>query len=131
MNLPVEPPEPRSSADTSSKRGVVNVPSYRTESNSTNIETHKPIHYISSPSIGKPLPPPPEHLSSGPTDLRGDNYPYVQLTTLNHDYLYPVIDDQQHYHHHKPSERLDRSNSQASLKKPDILVSQVSLFYKK
>jgi sprouty-related EVH1 domain-containing protein len=63
-------------------------------------------------------------LESRSADLTSDNYPYVQLTTLNHEYLYPVIDEHQQHQHHK-SERLDRSNSGGSLKKPDILVSQV------
>lgn len=72
---------------------------------------------------------PPHHphhpLESDTTDLASDNYPYVQLTTLNHEYLYPVIDEQQQ--HHK-AERLDRSNSGGSLKKPDILATQVNIF---
>lgn len=72
---------------------------------------------------------PPHHpLDSDTTDLASDNYPYVQLTTLNHEYLYPVIDEQQQHQHHK-AERLDRSNSGGSLKKPDILASQVTIFF--
>ena len=90
-------------------------------------DPHRPIHYIGCPSLTKL---PPNHqlhqhhhpLESGTTDL-ADNYPYVHLTTMKRDYLYPVIDEQ---HHHKP-ERLDRSNSGSSLKKPDILVSQVGI----
>lgn len=57
------------------------------------------------------------HPLESAADTTSDNYPYVQLTTLNHEYLYPVIDD------HK-TDRLDRRNSTSSLKKPDIIVSQ-------
>jgi len=63
-----------------------------------------------------------QHPLASAADLGSDNYPYVQLTTLNHEYLYPIIDD------HK-SDRLDghnTSNSGSSLKKPDTIISQPS-----
>ncbi|XP_014228030.1 sprouty-related, EVH1 domain-containing protein 1 isoform X1 [Trichogramma pretiosum] len=143
LNLPAEAPDPsrvpisETSAVANRAQAVHNAPPagqrHTDHCLSTDNTSQRPIHYISSPSMGKPLPPAPplssDHHRHNPADLTGDNYPYVQLTTLNHhEYLYPhpVIDDQQQHHHKPTSEKLDRSNSQGSLKKPDILVNQPS-----
>jgi len=83
-------------------------------------DPHRSIHYISNSSTIKA--PSSQHPLASTTDIGSDNYPYVQLTTLNHEYLYPIIDD------HK-GERLDGhniSNSESSLKKPDTIISQPS-----
>lgn len=55
----------------------------------------------------------------GGGDIGNDNCPYVQLTTLSHDYLYPVLED-----HKLPNQQNERRTSTGSLKKPDIIVSQ-------
>lgn len=110
LNLPVEPPEPRPLSDT---HGIVRVPNYHSQCSDLP-DSHKPIHYIGGSSIKVP---PPQHPLASTADIGSDNYPYVQLTTLNHEYLYPIIDD------HK-GDRLDRHNTGGSLKKPDIIVSQ-------
>ncbi|XP_029677703.1 sprouty-related, EVH1 domain-containing protein 2 isoform X6 [Formica exsecta] len=115
LNLPVEPPEPRSSSDT--PHGIIRVPNYSQYSELP--DSHRSIHHIGGSSIKGP---PSQHPLASVADIGSDNYPYVQLTTLNHEYLYPIIDD------HK-SERLDghnTSNSGSSLKKPDIIISQPS-----
>ncbi|XP_058806387.1 sprouty-related, EVH1 domain-containing protein 1 isoform X2 [Phymastichus coffea] len=109
LNLPAEPPELRQDAQIS---GVVRVTNYNSSPQSL------PEHYLSGGKMPPPLPHEPT------ADIASDNYPYVQLTSLNHEYLYPVIDEQQHHQHHKPTDRLDRTNSTGSLKKPDILVSK-------
>ncbi|XP_016839305.1 sprouty-related, EVH1 domain-containing protein 1 isoform X1 [Nasonia vitripennis] len=138
LNLPVEPPEPRQSTD-ATPRGIVRIPNYHSQCSDL-LDSHRPIHYIDSSSIVKM---PPHHhsfhsqsqhqhhhpLESRTTDIASDNYPYVQLTTLNHEYLYPVIDDQQQQqqqqqHQYHKTERLDHSSSTGSLKKPDILAQQ-------
>ncbi|XP_028049261.1 sprouty-related, EVH1 domain-containing protein 1 isoform X4 [Monomorium pharaonis] len=106
LNLPVEPSEPRSSAD--APHGI-RVPNYSQYSELP--DSHRSIHYIGGSSTIKG--PPSQHPLASAVDIGSDNYPYVQLTTLNHEYLYPIIDD------HK-SERLDghnTSNSGSSLKK--------------
>ncbi|XP_072764228.1 sprouty-related, EVH1 domain-containing protein 1 isoform X2 [Anoplolepis gracilipes] len=113
LNLPVEPPEPRSSSDT--PHGIVRVPNYSQYSELP--DSHRSIHHIGSSSVKGP---PSQHPLASAADIGSDNYPYVQLTTLNHEYLYPIIDD------HK-GERIDghnTSNSGSSLKKPDIIISQ-------
>ncbi|XP_076676937.1 sprouty-related protein with EVH-1 domain isoform X3 [Andrena cerasifolii] len=110
LNLPVEPPEPRPLSDT---HGIVRVPNYHSQCSDLP-DSHKPIHYIGGSSVKAP---PPQHPLASTADIGSDNYPYVQLTTLNHEYLYPIIDD------HK-GDRLDRHNTGGSLKKPDIIVSQ-------
>ncbi|KAG5320954.1 SPRE2 protein, partial [Acromyrmex heyeri] len=115
LNLPVEPPEPRLSSDT--PLGI-RVSSYSQYSELP--DPHRSIHYISSSSTIKA--PSSQHPLTSTTDIGSDNYPYVQLTTLNHEYLYPIIDD------HK-GERLEGhniSNSGSSLKKPDTIISQPS-----
>ncbi|KAL6428565.1 hypothetical protein ACFW04_007887 [Cataglyphis niger] len=112
LNLPVEP---RSSSDT--PHGIVRVPNYSQYSELP--DSHRSIHHIGGSSIKGPVS---QHPLASVTDIGSDNYPYVQLTTLSHEYLYPIIDD------HK-SERLDghnTSNSGSSLKKPDIIISQPS-----
>ncbi|RLU21525.1 hypothetical protein DMN91_005898 [Ooceraea biroi] len=115
LNLPLEPPELRPSSDT--PHGIVRVPNYSQYTELT--DPHRSIHYIG----GSPVKSPPTQYSlTSAADIGSDNYPYVQLTTLNHEYLYPIIDDQK-------SERLDghnTSNSGSSLKKPDIIISQPS-----
>ncbi|XP_076175890.1 sprouty-related protein with EVH-1 domain isoform X3 [Ptiloglossa arizonensis] len=113
LNLPVEPPEPRPSSDT--PHGIVRVANYHSQCLDLP-DSHKPIHYIAGSSIKVP---PSQHPLASTADVGSDNYPYVQLTTLNHEYLYPIIDD------HK-GDRLDRHNTGSSLKKPDIVVSQPS-----
>ncbi|XP_076295960.1 sprouty-related protein with EVH-1 domain isoform X5 [Lasioglossum baleicum] len=110
LNLPAEPPEPRLSSETS--RSIVRETNCHSQC-SEYPDSHKPIHYI-DPSIKAPSQHP---LAASTADAGSDNYPYVQLTTLNHEYLYPIIDD------HK-GDRLDRSNTGGSLKKPDIIVSE-------
>ncbi|XP_043257768.1 sprouty-related, EVH1 domain-containing protein 1 isoform X2 [Colletes gigas] len=112
LNLPVEPPEPRPSSDT--PHGIVRVPNYHSQSSDIP-DSHKSIHYIGGGSSIKV--PPSQHPLASTADVGSDNYPYVQLTSLNHEYLYPIIDD------HK-GDRLDRHNTGSSLKKPDIIVSQ-------
>ncbi|XP_011688102.1 PREDICTED: sprouty-related, EVH1 domain-containing protein 3 isoform X3 [Wasmannia auropunctata] len=115
LDLPVEPSEPRSSLDTSHGIRVSNYSQY-----SEFPDSHRSIHYIGGSSTIKI--PSSQHPLASATDIGSDNYPYVQLTTLNHEYLYPIIDD------HK-SERLDghnTSNSGSSLKKPDTIISQPS-----
>ncbi|KYN43820.1 Sprouty-related, EVH1 domain-containing protein 2 [Trachymyrmex septentrionalis] len=115
LNLPVEPPEPRLSSDTSLG---IRMSSYSQYSELP--DPHRSIHYISNSSTIKA--PSSQHPLASTTDIGSDNYPYVQLTTLNHEYLYPIIDD------HK-GERLDGhniSNSESSLKKPDTIISQPS-----
>ncbi|XP_031836186.1 sprouty-related protein with EVH-1 domain isoform X4 [Nomia melanderi] len=111
LNLPAEPPEPRPSLETS--RSIVRVTNCHSQC-SDFPDSQKPIHYIGGSSIKVP---PSQHPLASTADAGSDNYPYVQLTTLNHEYLYPIIDD------HK-GDRLDRSNTGGSLKKPDIIVSQ-------
>ncbi|KAG7206328.1 hypothetical protein KM043_003701 [Ampulex compressa] len=111
VNLPVEPPEARSSSET--PHGIVRVPNYHSQCSELQ-DSHKPIHYVGGSSIKGP---PSQHPLASTADVGSDNYPYVQLTTLNHEYLYPIIDD------HK-EDRLDRHNTGSSLKKPDIIVSQ-------
>lgn len=60
-----------------------------------------------------------QHPSATSADVSIDNYPYVQLTTLNHEYLYPIIDD------HQKGDRLDRHHCSSDLfRKPDIIISQ-------
>ncbi|KOC67343.1 Sprouty-related, EVH1 domain-containing protein 2, partial [Habropoda laboriosa] len=113
LNLPVEPPEPRPSSDT--PHGIVRVPNYHSQCSDLP-DSHKPIHYIGGPSIKVP---PSQHPLASTEDVGSDNYPYVQLTTLNHEYLYPIIGD------HK-GDRLNRHNTSSSLKKPDTIVSQPS-----
>ncbi|XP_076236554.1 sprouty-related protein with EVH-1 domain isoform X1 [Calliopsis andreniformis] len=111
LNLPVEPPEPRPLSDT---HGIARVPNYQSQCSELP-DSQKPIHYIGGSSIKMP---PSQHPLASTADVGSDNYPYVQLTTLNHhDYLYPIIDD------HK-GDRLDRHNTGGSLKKPDIIVTQ-------
>ncbi|XP_011859846.1 PREDICTED: sprouty-related, EVH1 domain-containing protein 1 isoform X2 [Vollenhovia emeryi] len=113
LDLPVEPPEPRSSLGT--PHGI-RVPNYSQPSELP--DSYRSIHYIGGSSI-KVTPP---HPLASAADIELDNYPYVQLTTLNHEYLYPNIDE------HK-GERLDghnTSNSGSSLKKPDTIISQPS-----
>ncbi|KYM79607.1 Sprouty-related, EVH1 domain-containing protein 2 [Atta colombica] len=113
LNLPVEPPEPRLPSDT--PLGI-RVSSYSQYSELP--DPHRSIHYISSSSSIKA--PSSQHPLASTTDIGSDNYPYVQLTTLNHEYLYPIIDD------HK-GERLDGhniSNNGNSLKKSDTIISQ-------
>ncbi|XP_053987719.1 sprouty-related, EVH1 domain-containing protein 1 isoform X2 [Hylaeus anthracinus] len=112
LNLPVEPSEPRPSSDT--PHGIVRVPNYHSQS--SDLPDSKPIHYIGGSSIKVP---PSQHPLASTADVGPDSYPYVQLTTLNHDYLYPIIDD------HK-GDRLDGHNSSGSFKKPNIIVSQPS-----
>ncbi|XP_076651738.1 sprouty-related protein with EVH-1 domain isoform X3 [Halictus rubicundus] len=111
LNLPAEPPEPRPSSETS--RSIVRVTNCHSQC-SDFPDSQKPIHYIDGSSIKAP---PSQHPLASTADAESDNYPYVQLTTLNHEYLYPIIDD------HK-GDRLDRSNTGSSLKKPDIIVSE-------
>ncbi|XP_076386831.1 sprouty-related protein with EVH-1 domain isoform X6 [Megachile rotundata] len=111
LNLPVEPPEPRPSSDT--PHGIVRVPKYHSQCSDLP-DSQKPIHYIGGPSIKVP---PSQHPLASSEDVGSDNYPYVQLTTLNHEYLYPIIGD------HK-GDRLNRHNTSSSLKKPDIIESQ-------
>ncbi|XP_029036247.1 sprouty-related, EVH1 domain-containing protein 1 isoform X2 [Osmia bicornis bicornis] len=113
LNLPVEPPEPRPSSDT--PHGIVRVPKYHSQCSELP-DSHKPIHYIGGPSIKAP---PSQHPLASSEDVGSDNYSYVQLTTLNHEYLYPIIGD------HK-GDPLNRHNTSSSLKKPDIIVSQPS-----
>ncbi|KZC09985.1 Sprouty-related, EVH1 domain-containing protein 2, partial [Dufourea novaeangliae] len=110
-NLPAEPPKPHPSSDTS--HGIVRVPNYHSQCSDLP-DSHKPIHYIGGSNIKVP---PSQHPLASTADIGSDNYPYVQLTPLNHEYLYPNIDD------HK-GDRLDRHNTGGSLKKPDIIVSQ-------
>lgn len=64
------------------------------------------IHCIDGQSVKGP-----------PTEHPLESDPYVQLTTLNHEYLYPIIDD------HK-LDCTERRNSTNSLKKADIIVTQ-------
>lgn len=84
-----------------------------------NVDHQKPIHSIEKPihSSGPSVKIPLSHSLESTTDLTLDNYPYVQLTTLNHEYLYPVIDDCK-------KNQLDKRNSNVSLKKLDILTTQ-------
>ncbi|XP_015511123.1 sprouty-related, EVH1 domain-containing protein 1 isoform X1 [Neodiprion pinetum] len=119
LNLPVDPVDPRPSSET--QRGAVrklNHHHHHSQCPDFSLDPHKapPIHYIGGPSA-KPLPPPHHPLES--MDVSTDNYPYVQLTTLNHEYQYPVIED------HKGG-RFDRRGSSSSLKKPDVIVSQMA-----
>ncbi|XP_043281942.1 sprouty-related, EVH1 domain-containing protein 3 isoform X2 [Venturia canescens] len=93
LNLPVDNPDARQSAE--SRRGIVQTSNYETQCTGF-ADPYRPINYETST----------------------DNYPYVQLTPLNHDYMYPVIDD------HKGDRVTDRRNSASSLKKPDIIVTQ-------
>ncbi|XP_063980662.1 sprouty-related, EVH1 domain-containing protein 1 isoform X2 [Diachasmimorpha longicaudata] len=109
VNLPAEPPDSRQSS------GLVRVPNYHSQCGDIP-DGHKSIHYISSDPSAKVVPSHHPLESSG--DVGVDNCPYVQLTTLNHDYLYPVIDD------HKGANTTERRASSGSLKKPDIIVSQ-------
>ncbi|KAJ8678903.1 hypothetical protein QAD02_014690 [Eretmocerus hayati] len=122
LNLPVDAPEPIRQPIESKYHGVLRSLNHPPLSSDHLESLNRPYHY-KPPSILKMPPPLPHHnpLESDATDLASDNYPYVQLTTLNHEYMYPVIDDQ----HRKP-DRLNRSNSADSLKKPDpdILVTQ-------
>ncbi|KAK0170124.1 hypothetical protein PV328_010724 [Microctonus aethiopoides] len=115
VNLPVEPPDPRQS--TEPPRGIVRVPNYHSQCSDLS-DPHKPIHYITGgPSIK--VAPTHHHPLETSGDMSSDNYPYVQLTTFNHDYLYPVLDD-----HKSDRNPIDRRNSTSSLKKPDIIESQ-------
>ncbi|KAI4493929.1 hypothetical protein M0804_002105 [Polistes exclamans] len=114
LNLPVEPLDPRPSSDTS--RGVVRVPIYHPQCPDVFDSHNKPIHYIGGSANKVSLS---QHPLTSTTDIGSDNYSYVHLTTVNHEYLYPIVDD------HK-SDRLDRHSSGSSLKKPDIIVSQPS-----
>ncbi|XP_043601033.1 sprouty-related, EVH1 domain-containing protein 3 isoform X1 [Bombus pyrosoma] len=113
LNLPVEPPEPRPSSDT--PHGIVRLSNYHSQCSDLP-DSHKPIHYIGGPSIKVP---PSQHPLASTEDVGSDSYSYVQLTMLNHEYLYPIIGD------HK-GDRLNRHNTGSSLKKPDIIVSQPS-----
>ncbi|XP_024940583.1 sprouty-related, EVH1 domain-containing protein 3 isoform X2 [Cephus cinctus] len=113
LNLPVEPPDPRQSSET--PRGVVRMPNYHSQCSELP-DPHRPIHIIGGPSVKLP---PSHHPLESTADVGSDNYPYVQLTTLNHEYMYPVIED-------RKGERCDRRNSASSLKKPDVIVSQPS-----
>ncbi|XP_057319160.1 sprouty-related, EVH1 domain-containing protein 1 isoform X3 [Microplitis mediator] len=116
VNLPAEPPDPRQSSDP--PRGIVRVPNYHSQCQELP-DPHKSssIHCISGgPSVKVPQSHHPLE-SSG--DVVSDNYSYVQLTTLNHDYLYPVIDE-----HKTDRSPVERRHSSGSLKKPDIIVSQ-------
>ncbi|KAF7401593.1 hypothetical protein HZH68_007413 [Vespula germanica] len=113
LNLPVDPLDPRPSSDTS--RGVVRVPNYHSQCSDL-LDSYKPIHYIGGSTNKVPLS---QHPLTSTADIGSDNYSYVHLTTVNHEYLYPIVDD------HK-SDRLDRHNTGSSLKKPDIIVSQPS-----
>lgn len=108
----MEPPESRPSSDT--PHGI-RVPNYQSQCSDLP-DSHKPIHYIGGPSIKVP---PSQHPLATTEDVGSDSYSYVQLTTLNHEYLYPIIGD------HK-GDRLNRHNTSSSLKKPDIIVSQPS-----
>lgn len=110
LNLPMDPTDQRPTSDTC---GIVRRTNYQSQCSDLS-ESHRPIPYISESSMKVPLG---HHPLESAADTTSDNYPYVQLTTLNHEYLYPVIDD------HK-GDRLDRRNSTSSLKKPDIIVSQ-------
>ncbi|XP_011302583.1 sprouty-related, EVH1 domain-containing protein 3 isoform X1 [Fopius arisanus] len=116
VNLPVEPPDPRQSSDQG--RGIVRVPNYHSQCSDI-ADAHKSIHYIGSEPSSKVVPPHHHPLESS-GDVGVDNCPYVQLTSLNHDYLYPVIDD------HKGNNSTERRTSSDSLKKPDIIISQPS-----
>ncbi|XP_014219605.1 sprouty-related, EVH1 domain-containing protein 2 isoform X2 [Copidosoma floridanum] len=137
LNLPGEPPEPLrpspaavltssaitpTSTDITSLRNAGLTVKNRSQC-SDHFDPQKPsANYNSHPNNGPSIikMPPPHLLQSA--DLASDNYPYVQLTTLNHEYLYPVIDEQ-----HQQQQRVtkvNRSNSAGSLKKPDIIVSQ-------
>ncbi|XP_044590271.1 sprouty-related, EVH1 domain-containing protein 1 isoform X1 [Cotesia glomerata] len=115
VNLPAEPADPRQSSDP--PRGIVRVPNYHSQCPELP-DPHKSssIHYISGPSVKVA---PSHHPLESSGDTVSDNYPYVQLTTLNHDYLYPVIDEQK-------SDRspVERRHSTSSLKKPDIIITQ-------
>ncbi|XP_033211944.1 sprouty-related, EVH1 domain-containing protein 1 isoform X2 [Belonocnema kinseyi] len=111
LNLPVDPNDQRQTSDASC--GIVRRPTYHSQCSDLP-DPHRPIHYISGPSVKVP---PSHHPLESAQDTTSDNYPYVQLTTLNHEYLYPAFDD------HKV-DRLDRRNSASSLKKPDIIDSQ-------
>ncbi|XP_034933939.1 sprouty-related, EVH1 domain-containing protein 3 isoform X2 [Chelonus insularis] len=115
VNLPADPPDLRQSSDP--PRGIVRVPNYHSQCGDPP-DPHKStsIHYI-SPSVK--VAPTHHHPLDSSGDVSSDNYPYVQFTTLNHDYLYPVIDD--HKGDRSPTER---RNSSGSLKKPDIIISQ-------
>ncbi|XP_012275909.1 sprouty-related, EVH1 domain-containing protein 1 isoform X2 [Orussus abietinus] len=110
LNLPVEPLDVHQSE---TRSGIGRMPSYHSQCPDLP-DPHRPIHYIDGSSVKVP---PSQHPLESSGDVGSDNYPYVQLTTLNHEYLYPVIED------HK-GDRLDRRNSGGSLKKPDIIVSQ-------
>ncbi|XP_015190920.1 PREDICTED: sprouty-related, EVH1 domain-containing protein 2 isoform X1 [Polistes dominula] len=114
LNLPVDPLDPRPSSDTS--RGVVRVPIYHPQCPDVFDSHNKPIHYIGGSANKVSLS---QHPLTSTADIGSDNYSYVHLTTVNHEYLYPIVDD------HK-SDRLDRHSSGSSLKKPDIIVSQPS-----
>lgn len=109
--MPGEPPEPpmRNTGLTLKNR-------------SDHVDPHKP-HYNNDSNNGPSIIkiPPPHSLH--PVDLASDNYPYVQLTSLNHDYLYPVIDEHQQQ---CINNKIKRTNSTGSLKKPDIIESQVN-----
>ncbi|XP_020709147.2 sprouty-related, EVH1 domain-containing protein 3 isoform X2 [Athalia rosae] len=119
LNLPVDSVDPRPSSE--AQRGAVRKPNHHHYSQCLDLasDPHRPppIHYIGGPSA-KPLPP-PHHPLESTTDVGVDNYPYVQLTNLNHEYQYPVIED------HKVG-RYDRRSSTSSLKKPDVIVSQLT-----
>ena len=105
----MDPIDQRQSSETS----CVRRPNYYSQCSDLS-DPHRPTHYIVGATVKIPLPHHPLELTDDTTSV---NYPYVQLTTLSHEYLYPVIDD------HK-GDQLNRRNSAGSLKKPDIIVSQ-------
>lgn len=111
INLPAEPPDPRQSNEQSSR-------SIRSQYCNDLSDSHKSIHYINSSTSTKILPSHNHPLESS-GDIGIDNCPYVQLTTLSHDYLYPVLED-----HKSQNNQSERRTSTGSFKKPDIIESQ-------
>ncbi|XP_066598828.1 sprouty-related, EVH1 domain-containing protein 2 isoform X2 [Prorops nasuta] len=111
LNLPVDPPESRQASET--PRRILRAPNSHSQCSELP-DPHRSIHYIDGTSTKLPLM---QNALASSADVGSDNYPYVQLTTLNHEYLYPIIED------HK-GDRLDRHSTGGSLKKPDIIVSQ-------
>lgn len=107
----MEPSEPRPSPGT--PHGIVRVPNYSQCSELA--DSQRSVHYINGSSIKGPTS---QILVSTIADMGQDNYPYVQLTTINHEYLYPIIDER------TKSEGHNTSSSGGCLKKPDIIISQ-------
>ncbi|XP_067214896.1 sprouty-related, EVH1 domain-containing protein 1 isoform X3 [Linepithema humile] len=99
---------------------TLNLPVEQLESHPSSDTSHiARVHCIGDSSIKDP---PLQHPLASTANIGSDNYPYVQLTTFNHEYLYPIIDD-------RKGERLDghnTSNSGSTLKTPSIIMSQPS-----